>query len=147
MTKNWILVANRTGARLFENLGPGHGLSKLEEFMHPGGHMKNQDLASDEGGRAYDSVGGGRHRMEQRESPKHQEDRHFAHELAQALNKGHEKEHYTRLFLVAEPKFLGEIKAELDKKSQSLLEATLDKDLVHVEDRDLPSHLSAILKL
>lgn len=147
MTKNWVLVANRTGARLFENVGSGSGLTKLDEFSHPEGRLKDQDLASDQGGRAYDSEGSGRHRMEQRESPKEHEDREFARSLAKALKAGLEKDHFTRLFLVAESKFLGEIKAELDKKCLSLLEATLDKDLVHVEDRDIAGHLGDMIKL
>ena len=147
MTKNWILVANRTDARVFEHLGPGSGLTKLMEFSHPEGRLKDQDLASDQGGRAYDSEGSGRHRMEQRESPKEHEDRHFAHDLGKAMSRGLQEHKFTRLFLVAEAGFLGDLKAALDKKTSSLLGATLDKDLVHVEDRDVADHLGDLLKL
>lgn len=147
MTKNWIMVANRTGARVFENIGPGSGLTKLEEFSHPEGRLKDQDFTSDDKGRTHDRAGQGSHKMEPAESPSAHEDRHFAHDLAQALKQGLEQQHFTRLFLVAEAGFLGDIKAALDKKTASVLEGTLDKDLVQVEDRDIASHLGDMIKL
>lgn len=147
MTKNWIVVANRSGARVFENLGPGSGLTRLFEIDHPEGRLKDQDFTSDDKGRTHDRVGQGSHKMEPGESPSEHEDRQFARDLAAALTRGLEQHHYTRLYLVAEARFMGEIKAALDKKTATLLDATLDKDLVHVEDRDIAGHLDDLLKL
>jgi len=147
MTKNWIVVANRTGARIFENIGPGSGLAKLMELSHPEGRMKDQDFISDDKGRTHDRAGQGSHKMEPAESPSDHEDRHFAHDLAQALKKGLEEQHFTRLFVVAEAGFQGDIKAALDKKTASLLQGSLNKDLVHVEDKDIAGHLGDIIQL
>lgn len=145
MTKNWILVANRTGARIFENIGPGSGVTKLMEFSHPEGRMKDQDFISDDKGRTHDRAGQGSHKMEPAESPSAHEDRHFAHDLAQALKKGLEEEHFTRLFLVAEAGFQGDIKAALDKKTASLLQGSLDKDFTNLEDREIVDRISEFL--
>lgn len=147
MSKNWLLVANRTGARLFENIGPGSGLTRLQEFTHPEGRLKDQDFISDDSGRVHDRAGDGSHKMEMTESASDHEDRLFAHQLALALKHGLDEHNFTRLFLVAEPGFLGDLKASLDKKTASLLEGTLGKDLVHVEDRDIPDHLDDLIKL
>src|SRR5205814_8802780 len=37
MSKTWILVAHRSGARLFENRGPGKGLAFLRHRDKPAG--------------------------------------------------------------------------------------------------------------
>lgn len=147
MSTNWLLVANRTGARLFENPGPGKGLIKLEEFSHPEGRLKDQDFVSDDKGRVQDRPGQGSHKREMPESPSEHQDRHFAHNLAETLKHGLDEHRFTRLFLVAEPGFLGDLKEALDKKTASILEGTLGKDLLHVEDRDIPDHLDELLKL
>ena len=147
MSKNWVVVANRTGARIFENLGPGSGLTRLQELSHPEGRLRDQDLVSDDKGRTHDRAGQGSHKVEPPESASDHEDRRFAHDLAQELKKGLEKHHFTRLFLVAEAGFQGDIKAALDKKCASLLQGALNKDLVHVEDRDIASHLGDLLIL
>ncbi|MGW8246699.1 MAG: host attachment protein [Acidiferrobacterales bacterium] len=147
MNTNWLLVANRTGARLFENAGPGRGLTKLQEFSHPEGRLKDQDFVSDDKGRVHDRPGQGSHKREMPESPSEHENRHFAHDLAKTLQHGLDDHRYTRLFLVAEPGFLGDLKEALDKKTASVLEGTLGKDLLHVEDREIPDHLDDLLKL
>jgi protein required for attachment to host cells len=147
MSTNWLLVANRTGARLFENQGAGRGLTKVQEFSHPEGRLKDQDLVSDDKGRVHDRAGQGSHKEEPPESPSDHEDRHFAHDLAKTLSHGLDDHRFTRLFIVAEPKFLGDLKHALDKKTASVLEGTLGKDLLHVEDRDIPGHLDDLLTL
>lgn len=52
---------------------------------------------------------------------------------------------YTRLVLVAGPKFLGKIRAALDPVTPSLVIASLDKDLEEISDAELPQHLAGIL--
>ena len=147
MSTNWLLVANRTGARLFENQGPGRGLTKVQEFNHPEGRLKDQDLVSDDKGRVHDRMGQGSHKEEPRESPSNHEDRNFAHDLAKKLKLGLDEHRFARLFIVAEPRFLGDLKGALDKKTVSVLEGTLGKDLLHVEDGDIPGHLDNLLQL
>jgi protein required for attachment to host cells len=49
--------------------------------------------------------------------------------------------------LVAEPRLLGELRAALDKPTAALVSATLDKDLIDIDDRDLPKHLGQVVQL
>ena len=54
---------------------------------------------------------------------------------------------FGRLVLVAEPRLLGELRAALDKPTAALVSATLDKDLVGIDNRDIPRHLGKLVQL
>jgi len=53
MSVTWVLVANASSARLFENGGPGKGLRKVREFDHAASRAKRAQLV-------VDTVGHGR---------------------------------------------------------------------------------------
>ncbi len=147
MKKSWILIANRSGARLFENTGPGKGLTLLEAIAHPAGHLKNQDINADKPGRSFDSGGQGRHALGKSESPTEHENERFAKELAVRLNDGRTHNQYSRVVLVAEPGFLGMLRASLDKQTAAMVEATIEKDLAYVPDHAIPASLGDAVKL
>ncbi len=147
MNTNWILVANRSGARLFENTGPGKGLTLLHDIAHAEGHLKNQDFNADKPGRSFDSVGEGRHATGKSESPTEHETRKFGKELAAMLNKGRTANAYSTLILVAEAGFLGVLKSELDDQVSKLVSQTVEKNLAKVTDGDIAATLSSAIKL
>jgi protein required for attachment to host cells len=147
MSKTWILVANQSGARIFENTGPGKGMTLLRDIAHAEGHLKDQDINADKPGRAFDSEGAGRHAMGKGESPKEHEVAKFAKELAQLLDKGRSANEFARLILVAEDGFLGTLKGELNDNTAKLVTDTVHKDYAHVADGDLPATLEAAVKL
>lgn len=147
MNTCWILVAHRSGARLFENNGPGTGLKLVEAIPHPEGRLKNREINADKPGRVFDSVGGGRHSMSKEHEPTEQVSRQFANQLSEKLHLGRTQNRYTQLILIAEPRFLGELRAALPPQTAALVIAELNKDLIDVDDRDLPSHLGEVIKL
>ncbi|MCG6976938.1 MAG: host attachment protein [Acidiferrobacterales bacterium] len=146
MEKTWILVANRGGARLFENTGPGKGMTLLRDIAHSEGHLKDQDFNADKPGRSFDSKGEGRHAMGKSESPKEHEIDRFAKELAHMCDKGRTSNEFTRLILVAEDRLLGLLKNELDHNTAKLVTDTVHKDLAHVADADVPATLEGSIK-
>jgi len=147
MTKTWILVAHRAGARLFENTGPGKGLTLLEQFDHSEGRLKDGEINADKPGRAFDSFGGGRHSMSKEHEPTEQVALRFAKLLGDRLDKGRAQNQYSKLVLVAEPKFLGELRNALTPQTAALVSTSIDKDLGGIVDRDLPSHLGNAVPL
>jgi protein required for attachment to host cells len=147
MSTTWILVANRSGARLFENSGPGKGLILLHDIAHVEGHLKNQDFNADKPGRSFDSVGEGRHSAEKSQSPTEHETKKFGKELADILNEGRTTNAYESLVLVAEAGFLGVLKGELDNHVSKLVSQTVEKDLAKVADGDIAASLSPSIKI
>lgn len=147
MNTTWILVAHRSGARLFENSGPGKGLRLVEDIPHPEGRLKNGEINSDKPGRAFDKLGGGRHSMSKEHEPKEQVAMQFARHLGEKLHLGRSQNRFARLVLVADPRFLGELRGKLDAATAALVSATLDKDLGGISNHDLPKHLGAVVSL
>jgi protein required for attachment to host cells len=143
----WILVANRAGARLFENSGPGMGLSFKQEFPHSEGRLKNQEITSDRQGQGPDTRGGGHHSYESAVEPVEHLAQQFAKHLAQQLEHGRTEKRYEQLILVAEPRFLGHLRAALSSPILALVIASVDKDLGDIDARDLAGHIERVLRV
>ena len=143
----WILVAHRGGARVFENKGPGKGLNLLHDIPHPEGKLKNKDIGADKPGRSFDSLGHGRHSLSTEQEPKAHVAVQFAKQLSTMLDDGRSQQRYGKLVLVAEARFLGNLRAALSNSTAALVTATLDKDLGGVEPHNMPKHLGEIIRL
>jgi len=147
MNNTWILVAHRGGARLFENKGPGKGLNLLQDIPHPEGRLKNKDIGADKPGRSFDSHGQGRHALGTEQEPTEHVAEQFAKQLSALLDDGRSRQRYANLILVAEPRFLGNLRAALNAHTAALITATLGKDLGAVEPHNMPRHLDGIIRL
>lgn len=140
----WILVADGTQARLLYNDGPGRGIKPFfEEVLH-GRNLPGREIMSDRPGRTFDSFGQGRHAKEPPSDPREVEKRRFAHELAAMLDDALKRGKFDRLVLVAPPKALGQLRAELSKPVRARVSAELGKDLTHLSVRELPQHLASV---
>ncbi len=143
----WILVAHRAGARLFENTGSGKGLSLKQEFPHAEGRLQNKDLTSDRQGEANDTRGAGHHSYENAVEPVEHVAQQFAKHLAQQLEHGRTTKQYEQLILVAEPRFLGHLRAVISAPTLAMVIASVDKDLGNIDARGLVGHIDRILKI
>ena len=141
MSTTWILVANRSHARLLESIWPDKSLKRLQDIPHPQGQLKNSDINSDRPGRSFDSVGQGRHAMSTKQEPVEHIAQKFALDLAELLNEGRMIKAYDKLVLIAEPKFLGFLRLALDKNTAYLVTQSVDKDLLEVRDEELYKYL------
>lgn len=138
MYTTWILVANRSTARLFENRGPGRDLTLLEDIIHPEGALQNREINTDRRGRANQSSGASVSSTYQahQDATDHLADV-FAKHLSNLLDEGRRKKRFEKLVLVAEPRFLGKLKQALPKLSLDLIHTTLSKDLPNVSANEL----------
>jgi protein required for attachment to host cells len=147
INNTWILVAHRGGARLFENKGPGKGLNLLHDIPHPEGRLKNKDIGADKPGRSIDSHGPGRHSLSSEQEPTAHITEQFAKQLSTMLDDGRHQQLYGKLVLVAEPRFLGSLRAALSTPTAALVMATVGKDLGSVELHNMPKHLTDTIRL
>jgi len=145
MKNTWVLIAHRGGARVFENKGPGQGLSLLQEIPHPEGRLKSKDLGTDEPGRSFDSHGA-RHSFQQEVGPAAHVADVFAKQLAGMLEEGRVGQRYGGLVLVAEAHFLGILRAALSRETSALVTTSVNKDLGHVKTEEMTKHLQDVLK-
>lgn len=142
METTWILVTDRTGAKLFESKEPGKVILRhMRDIPHPEGRLQPRDTEADKPGRISDSFGT-RHALSPHHDPQERHAQEFARHLAEILNKGRNDHAYQKLILVAEPGFLGDLSGALDKHTSALVEKTIGKDLMHVGENELSQHLN-----
>lgn len=141
-----VLVAHDAGARWFDNRGPGKGLVLRGEVEFEDGRRHSGELLEgDRPGSSAGRGGGGRHSYAPSHDAKEQACTHFAKELASDLGREFRSGDFTRLVLIAPPRFLGVIKAELDPLLQRALLATVAKDLPRASIAELCVQLGAYL--
>jgi protein required for attachment to host cells len=110
-----------------------------------GVNLPGREIMSDRPGRTFDSVGAGRHAKEPRTDAREIEKRSFAHELAAMLDDGLKQGKFDRLVLVAPPRELGFLRAELSPAVRKRVSAELNKDLTGVAPSEILDHLGAVM--
>ena len=141
MTTTWILTANRSSASLFESDWPGKSMRRIKDIAHPEGRLQNKNIDTDKPGRSFDSFGQGRHAMGSKQEPTEHIAKQFAQELSELLNKGRITHAYDQLVLMAEPRFLGMLRAALDANTAALVVQTVNKELLNAKEEDLAKYL------
>jgi protein required for attachment to host cells len=149
--RTWILVCDASRARLFEETSPTRRYEVVGSFEHPESRAHTAELVADAQGRK--PVGGsrginarpggfrGRPGAEPDTDPKQVEAQKFARQLAAVLEKGLTDRAYEALYLVAPAKFLGLVKAALGDQVRGHVEATVDRDLVQLDLREIERRL------
>lgn len=146
METTWILIADRSHARILENTGSNSDLNVVREIEHPEGRLQNREIGADKPGRSFDSHGQGRHALGTEFDPTEHLAQQFAKSLAGVLEEGRTQHRYDRAVLVAEPRFLGLIRAALSDPTRDRVTASIDRDLSHIRTHDLPGHLRDVIR-
>jgi protein required for attachment to host cells len=135
---SWILIANRSGARILDKQGATLHLAGT--FEHEQGRMRDRQIDSDRQGRS-DRPGGGGSSLSKSETAHEHDAKAFARELADRLRTERLQGRFERLVLVAEPHFLGLLREALDDQTARLVVASVPKDLSHVPMQELATRL------
>jgi len=143
MMLTWVVIAHRSGARVLEH--KGHTLRLVAELSNSAGRKKDREILSERPGRTQDRHGHGHHALGLEGSAHDHVALNFAREIAALLSTGRNDQRFGRLVLVAEPRFLGMLRGELDHVTGSMVSGTLSKDLAHVSIAELPGHLKSVV--
>lgn len=146
MKNKWVVVANRSEAKIFEYKGSRKGLELLESIENPKGRMKNSELIPN-------SFGGGKRAKAQRisfdsdsvQEPKRKVAESFASQISDVISQGRKSNRFLSLVLVSEPRFLGMLLDKMDRKSQSMIFHKMGKDITTTNNQVILSHLREIL--
>ena len=124
MQKTWVLVADRSRARIFAIQTPKGELHELEDLVHPEARAHERDLTSDRPGRSSD-----RHALGTTNSARDQQAAAFAREIALRLDEARTQGSLERLVLVCAPDLLGLLRKALSAPLGKLVIRTVDKNL------------------
>ena len=140
MTKLWVVVADKSKARIFTVADSRGALLEVSELEHPEARDREQTLTSDKPGRTFDSKGQGRHAMGSTVEPGKQETLRFAKQVSDHLLAAHNEGRCDRLLLVAGPPLLGLLKENL-KTSSGLDVSVVEKNLGQYDALEIRKHL------
>jgi len=130
-----ILVADQRMANFFETDGMRAPLNWISKLENEGGRLQDRDLETDRPGRAFDSVGAGRHAVDGERSTKRQQQVRFAKRMAQEIETARQDQAFDRLVVMAGPRMLGLIREALPELSRTFIAAEVPKDLAHLDAR------------
>lgn len=145
MKATWILIANASTARCFEQ-GTDRELTLLDRFEHPDSRKPGSALGSDRPGRVQGIGHGlGNASYQPRVDPKTWEHDKFAQQLAAHLNDAVAAHRCERVYVIASNPFLGQIKSRLDAQAAKRLVAGVAADLTSHEGRELKARVEEAL--
>lgn len=155
MHTTWIAVADDSRARIFLSRAD-QPLQELEDLAQPAsrqddrehrddakGHYSGAVFASGGSPGHQGSIHGPGHSAEPRTSGSDKLEAQFARQLAQRLEGARRDGAYEHLILIAAPRFLGKVRAQLSPQVTKRLAHTIAKDLSKLSVADLESRLQA----
>jgi protein required for attachment to host cells len=145
--RTWVLIADAARARVFESTGKGTGLTIVQDMSLDAELLPSHELGTDRPGRAFDSVGSGRHAMEATSDPHREQKRQFARRVAEAIGERQAGKSFDRLVLVAPPVTMGDLRAALSDKVKARVASELVADLTNTPTSELPAHLAGHVTL
>ena len=146
MKTTWVLVAENSRARLF-NWKSLNVLDEIKTFSHPESRLHEQDLVSDKRGRSFDSAGYGRHAQEAPTSARQHESETFAKEIVAELDQCRSRNKYEKLFIIAAPHFLGQLRDEMSPSLHKAVVQEISKNMAQQPTEDIRKHLPDSLPL
>jgi len=147
----WVLVADEALARILRRPEEGGDLEDVEALTDPAVHAKEGDFQRDASGRRAGVApqGSPQHRLRGTASvtasagdeEQHLEAQAFARRVAQHLAGAWRQKRFDELRIVAAPRFLGQLRKELDAHVSAVVSDELDKDLIHEGNGEITRRL------
>ena len=143
--KRWYVVANRIEAAFYAE-GRDEEFHFVERLENADGRLTEKELDSDKPGRGFSSSSGTVHHSLDRRSHRHENvAKKFAHQIAGMLDSNRQKGTYKDLVLVAEPHFLGLLRAELTSPTRELVSHEVGHDYARASDSELEAQIRAAM--
>jgi protein required for attachment to host cells len=130
MKKTWILVANQAEAQIYSSDRLPGDLLLVDVLKNKEGATHPRDLVSDAPGRAFNSIGSGRHAMEPNTGVKEEQRRRFVKEMVERLQATQSKSGFDQLVLLAAPAVLGVIRKTLPADLTKIVVKEIPKDVI-----------------
>lgn len=145
MTNTWIVVADEAKARILSMSKLTEPLVEFKTSTSSEAKMLDQELVSDKSGTSYDGSGQGRHSMGERHEHKEQYGIRFAKEIGDYLEENRQTNTYSKLIIIAAPRFLGVLRKVLTKGVLELITLEVDKDLTMMDSQVIREYLPPYL--
>lgn len=141
----WILVADRSRAKLLHVLPEGQGpYPTLACWSHEAGRIQPRERDAEEPGRIIHPAGYAS-AVEPHEDRDHVEARRFAKELVGHLEHSRQERRFDRLFVIAPPGFLGVLRDAWTPSLHAMIVREWNHDLAGLTEAALQRRLEELL--
>ena len=137
----WILVANATRARFFQAAARYGALEEIDDLVNPEERLQRQDMESDRPGRSSTRDGENRHGVAPTSDPKAILADRFAREVDERLQAALAEQRFEQLYVIAPPRFLGRLRAQMTPAVAAVLRGEWDKDLTRLDAAGLQEQM------
>lgn len=103
-------------ARLFRIARNEDRLEEISTLVNPDARLRERELVSDKRGRGMHRGRMSRATLGTRELHRYESAARFSREVAEALSRRSRAEHIERIYLLADPEFLGLLRADIRRK-------------------------------
>lgn len=125
----WVVVADAGRARLFEAQRKNGGLVEIDDLINAQARVRDEDVVSDRPGRAPRGSDGVGRSFEPRKERIEQSEDDFARMVCARLTAGRRQGAVGRIYLLADPSFLGRLRQHLDAPTQRIVAGEQATDL------------------
>jgi protein required for attachment to host cells len=139
--KTWIVVADRSRARIFSVETPKGPLIELADLVHPEARAHERDLTSDRPGRSRDQ-----HVLSPPHSARDQQAQGFAREIADELEDGRHNARFEQLLVVAAPDILGMLRKTMSTSVAKTVTLEIDKNMTQHDPADIRKLLPTFIR-
>ena len=136
----WVIVADSSRARILSAENPKSTLEEIQTLAHPEARMHEGDMVSDRSGR-----GRATHDVGHESAAREEENLQFAARVCKTLESARNSGQFKRLYVVADPKFLGMMRKHSSSELQKVVESEIAKNLASHSLDDIRSYLPARL--
>lgn len=140
---SWVVVADNCQARIYR-VAKFPKLEEVSFLEHPDSHLHNQDLVSSKPGSSMQKGGAARYSYQPKTEPKSLEAAKFATELCNFLSSSLREGAYNRLYIMAEPSFLGLLRQHMSGDIKKTVIAEIAKELTSRDAATIEKHLAEI---
>ncbi|MEN8175302.1 MAG: host attachment protein [Pseudomonadota bacterium] len=139
-----IVVADAGRARFFET-DLRHGAYKeVDDRVDPAARVPQAKLASDEPGMQAMAGNPATHGLQEKITPKQQEEIRFAGEVVDQIRRTLDSNNVEKFLLAAPPRFLGLLRNAMSDRLARALAGDLDKDLTQHSVDDIRAHMRLV---
>jgi protein required for attachment to host cells len=142
MNTTWIVVADASRARILQVAGRENALTEVEDLVNPQGRLHNREINGDAAGRFRGPDRPGGHSSDDENRTVDHYTELFAKRVGEFLESARNERRFDRLFLVAPPKVLGDLRKGLGKETEKLVADDLAKDLAWFNVRQLEDYVA-----
>lgn len=142
--KTWIVVANRTGVKVFEYLNKnGSQVQFVTKIENPRGRLRAGDINADKPGDWKSLLGAGTQltKLEKQQTPTERIAQEFAKKVTDFLESEQKLHKFNNLVLISDPHFLGRLRAAFSKELKRCVVKEVAKDLGTVTTQELQDRL------